>query len=77
MRDGALKMARETLADVAMKEITRVRDEVMPAYYAMGRSGDIDMTAMRVTMDATIRALAMQDASTLMYLVKIMKGFRE
>ncbi len=65
----------ETFPDKVMTEITRVRDEVMPAYLEIGPSGAFAVMMMRTTIDAATRALAEGDAVALLRLLPELKGF--
>jgi hypothetical protein len=69
---------KEEANDVAhalMREITRVRDEVMPAYLEIGESGRVALELMRLHMDAAVRALAYQDGPACIQLLVTLKGF--
>ena len=47
----------ETLGDALPKEMARVRDEVMPAYLAIGPAGIFALTRMRMDLDAAAKAM--------------------
>lgn len=63
------------LAEAIIAQMARVRDEVMPNYYEIGDAGRPALTMMRITLDATARALAEQDAIKLLTLYEELKGF--
>jgi biopolymer transport protein ExbB len=50
-----------TLGDDLPREMARIRDEVMPAYVAIGPAGAFALTMMRHHLDAAARAMAEGD----------------
>lgn len=64
-----------SLADALLAEMTRVRDEVMPAYVEIGPSGGFALTLMRRDLDEAARALAEGDAVACLRLHQSLKGF--
>lgn len=56
--------------------MARVRDEVMPSYLEIGPAGLPALLMMRVALDLTARALAEQNATGLLGLLKDLCGFR-
>ncbi len=65
----------ETLADACMAEMTRIRDDVMPAYQEIGPAGGFALMMMRNCLDKATRALAEGDAVTLLRLLPELKEF--
>ncbi len=55
MHDG------NTVGEALPREMARVRDEVMPAYEAIGVSGAFALALMRTDLDRAARALAEGD----------------
>jgi hypothetical protein len=51
----------DTLGDALPREMARVRDEVLPAYVAVGAPGEIAATLMRHDLDMAAKALAAGD----------------
>jgi hypothetical protein len=64
-----------SLADALLAEMTRVRDEVMPAYLEAGPAGAFALTFMRRDLDDAARALAEGDAVACLRLHQSLKGF--
>jgi hypothetical protein len=64
-----------SLADALLAEMTRVRDEVMPAYQEIGPAGGFALTLMRRDLDEAARALAEGDAVACLRLHASLKGF--
>lgn len=50
-----------TLGEALPAEMSRVRDEVIPAYAALGQSGAFAVAWMRAELDAAAKALAEGD----------------
>lgn len=51
----------ETLGDALPREMARVRDEVIPAYEAIGPNGRFALWSMRNVLDFASKALAEGD----------------
>ena len=64
-----------TLVDACIDEMARVRDQIMPNYYEIGDAGKPALAMMRIVLNATARALAEQDVSKLLLLLKELEGF--
>ena len=64
-----------SLADALPREMTRVRDEVMPAYIAIGPPGAFALAMMRADLDAAARALVEGDIVTMLRLYESLKGY--
>lgn len=58
------------------KEMTRVRDEVMPAYIQIGPPGLLALTVMRVTLDRAQRAMSEGDVIAMMRVYEELKDFK-
>lgn len=65
----------KTVADELMKEITRVRDKVMPAYQYIGAPGLIGLAMMRDSLDRATRALAEGDAIQCIKSLEDLRGY--
>lgn len=55
--------------------MTRVRDEVMPAYITIGPAGHLALTLMRVELDRATKALAEGDIIGMLRAYESLKGF--
>lgn len=64
-----------TLADALLVEMTRVRDDVMPAYIEIGAAGDLALALMRQSLDAAARALAEHDGVACLGLLGVLRGY--
>lgn len=73
--DEKEKQETNDVGHALMAEITRVRDQVMPAYLELGESGRVAVELMRLHMDAAVRALAYQDAPACIQLLVTLKGY--
>lgn len=58
------------------KEMTRVRDELLPLYDAIP-AGKFAATLMRAELDRATRALAEGDVVTMIQSYEALKGFKE
>lgn len=65
----------KTLGDALPVEMARVRDQVMPAYLAIGPSGIFALTMMRADLDAATKALAENDAVMALRVYESLKGY--
>lgn len=65
----------DTLGDALPREIARVRDDVMPAYLAIGAPGTFALTMMRQTLDAASKAMIEGDTVAMMRAYEDLKGF--
>ncbi len=54
-------MNPETLGDALPKEMARVRDELMPAYQAIGPAGAFGLMMLRGSLDRAAKAMAEGD----------------
>lgn len=63
----------KTLADALMEQIQRVRDELMPAYIAIGPPGASAMAFICRDLDAATKALAEGDAVACLRAYKALK----
>lgn len=66
----------KTLGDQLPIEMARVRDEVMPAYQAIGQAGVIALTMMRADLDAATRAMAAGDLPAMISAYQKLKGYK-
>lgn len=65
----------DTLGDALPREMARVRDEVMPAYQAIGPTGTFALHAMRNALDVAAKAMAEGDVAAMMAAYEDLKGF--
>ncbi len=65
----------KTLGDALQDEITRVRDEVMPAYIEIGGAGAFALAFMRDDLDKAVKALAEGDGVACLAAHKALKGY--
>jgi len=65
----------KTVADELMKEITRVRDRVLPAYNYVGGPAAIAAQMMRGSLDRATRALAEGDAIQCIKSLEDLRGY--
>jgi hypothetical protein len=56
-------------------EITRVRDEVLPAYLEIGQAGAFAASMMRRELDLAVKALAEGDIAAMITAFHSLKGF--
>lgn len=64
-----------TVGDALLAEITRVRDQVLPAYLEIGEPGAFARMMMRADMDDATRALAEGDAVACIRLLESLRGY--
>lgn len=67
----------KTLGTELPAEITRVRDQIMPNYILIGKSGEPALIMMRTAMDEAIKALAEGDMISMLEWYEQLKGFTE
>ncbi len=65
----------DTLGEALPREMTRVRDEVMPAYLSIGASGGFALHNMRTDLDAATKALAEGDVVAMIRVYESLKGY--
>jgi hypothetical protein len=65
----------DTLGDALPREIARVRDDVMPAYIAIGAPGSFALAMMRASMDAASKAMIEGDVVAMMRAYEDLKGY--
>lgn len=66
----------DTLGDALPREMTRVRDEVMPAYAAIGTPAAFALAMMRADLDAAQRAMIEGDTVAMIRLYESLKGYK-
>lgn len=59
------------------KEMSRVRDVLMPQYLAIGPAGGFALAMMKAELDRATKALAEGDVVTMMRSYEALKGFKE
>lgn len=64
-----------TLGDALPREMARVRDQVMPAYLAIGTPGLFALTMMRADLDLAARAMAEGDVVAMLRAYQSLKGY--
>lgn len=64
-----------TLGEALPVEMARVRDEVMPAYIAIGPAGAFALAMMRADLDSAAKALAEGDVITMVRAYNSLKGY--
>ena len=65
----------ETLGEALPREMTRVRDEVMPAYQEIGLAGAPALILMRHDLDLAAKAMAEGDVAAMLRAYKALKGY--
>lgn len=65
----------ETLGTALPKEMTRVRDVVIPPYIEIGPAGAIALAMMRASLDEAQRALSEGDVIAMMRAYEDLKGY--
>jgi hypothetical protein len=63
-----------TLAEALPKEIARVRDQVLPAYLAIGAPGAFAVFMIRADLDAASKAMMEGDTVAMIRLYESLKG---
>ncbi len=64
----------ESLGEGLPRHITRVRDEVLPAYLDIGPSGAFALAMMRHSLDAASRAMIEGDVVAMLRAYEDLKG---
>lgn len=64
-----------SLGEALPLEMARVRDEVMPAYLAIGAPGTFALAAMRADLDLAAKAMADGDVVAMMSAYETLKGY--
>ena len=64
-----------TLAEALPREMARVRDQVMPAYIAIGPPGSFALHMMRMELDIAAAAMMNGDTVTMLRVYESLKGF--
>jgi len=67
----------QTLHDALIAEINRVRDEIMPAYWAVGPTGWFALDMMRAHMEHARLALENEDAVEMLRSLEVLKSYRK
>jgi hypothetical protein len=65
----------KTLGEALPEEMTRVRDEVLPVYMAIGPAGVIAATMMRHDLDTAAKALAEGDVIAMLKVYQSLKEY--
>lgn len=69
------KFEGDTLGEALPREMTRVRDKVMPAYIEIGPPGIFALTMMRADLDRAAKALAEGDVAEMIRAYESLKGY--
>lgn len=69
------KQSVETLGDALPKEISRVRDELIPMYQSIGPSGSFAIALMRQALQKADTAMIEQDLPGMIAAYKDLQGF--
>lgn len=64
-----------SLGEALPREMTRVRDEILPVYDGLGASGKPAAFLMRRSLDAAAKALAEQDVAGMAVAYEDLKGY--
>lgn len=59
------------------KEMTRVRDVLMPRYLSIGPAGGFAIAMMRLSLDKATKALAEGDVAGMIQAYEELRGFKE
>ena len=65
----------DTVGDALPREMTRVRDGVMPAYLGIGPPGTFALAMMRADLDAAERAIAEGDVVAMIRCLESLRGY--
>ncbi len=65
----------ESLGEALPREMARVRDEVLPAYDAVGAPGLLAARMMRLALDRAAKAIAEGDVAAMVRSFEELKGF--
>jgi hypothetical protein len=65
----------QKLGDALPAEMARVRDEVMPAYVAIGPAGAFALAGMRADLDAAAKAMIEGDTIAMIRVYDSLKGW--
>jgi hypothetical protein len=65
-----------TLADELPKQMARVRDEVVPAYQAIGPAGTFALTCMRNDLDLAAKAMVSGDLVAMITACKSLQEYK-
>lgn len=66
-----------SLGEELPKEMTRVRDVLMPQYLSIGPACGFALALMRAELDRATKALAEGDVVTMIQSYEALKGFKE
>ncbi len=64
-----------TLGEALPRQMARVRDEVMPAYIAIGPAGTFALAMMRADLDAAAEAMVGGDIVEMIRCLKALEGY--
>lgn len=64
-----------TLAEELPRQMARVRDQVMPAYAAIGPTGSFALAHMRADLDRAAKAMAEGDVIEMLRACESLRGY--
>ncbi len=67
----------ESVGDALLREMSRVRDEIMPRYIEIGSAGAIALAMMRRDLDLAARALAEGEAIDCLQALQSLQGYTD
>lgn len=67
---------KSTLGEALPREMARVRDEIMPAYLAIGPAGEPALFLMRMELNAAARSMAEGDVIGMARAYEALKGWQ-
>lgn len=66
----------DTLGDALLREIARVRDEVLPCYVEIGAFGMLAANFMRADLDRASKAMIEEDIVAMVQVYESLKGYQ-
>ncbi len=64
-----------TLGEALPRQMARIRDEIMPAYIAIGPAGAFALAMMRAELDAAAKAMVSGDVVEMIRCLKALEGY--
>ena len=74
--NSGVQKTTETVGDALPRAMARVRDEIMPAYAAIGPAGVWALGSMRFDLDAAARAMAAGDVAGMVRALHELRGWK-
>ena len=66
----------DTLGTALPREMARIRDQLMPAYLAIGPAGQFALALMRADLDRAAKAMAEGDVVEMLRVYQSLKEFK-